>query len=334
MEFKKRKERQERKERTGQGSLMDAMTIDYEQASNSIVNFIRQKVAEAGKDGICMGISGGLDSTVVAILAVKAMGDPSKVYGLHLSDRDSQKKFSQFAQRVADELGINFEMRDISALVKEQGTYKPAIMRIIPFLSGLNKLSVFSSKVVYSLVFRESPFVLTLKKGEPAKNKLTRIIYSALSGTIEESFNVRHIRRRKILEKFAAERNLILIGAANRSESFVGWFVKDGIDDLPIEALLGLYKNQVRQLARFLGVPAEILGEAPSPDMFKGIRDEDIIGYSYEKIDKVAYVFEHDLSEEVAFNDGITPKEFDHIKTLNLLSAWKRGNKHEFPSFE
>ena len=51
MEFKKRKERQERKERTGQGSLMDAMTIDYEQVSNSIVNFIRQKVAEAGKDG-------------------------------------------------------------------------------------------------------------------------------------------------------------------------------------------------------------------------------------------------------------------------------------------
>ena len=323
-----------RKEMTGQETLMNSMTIDYEPVSNSIVNFIRQKVAEAGKDGICIGMSGGLDSTVVSLLAVKAMGDPSKVYGLHLSDRDSQKKFRQYAQRFADELGINFEMRDISALVKEQDTYKPSIMRAIPFLPALNKLGVFSSKIIYSLVFRESPFVLTLKKGAPAKNKVTRIIYNALAGTIEESFNVRHIRRRKILEEFAAEKNLVLIGAANRSESFVGWFVKDGIDDLSIEPLLGLYKNQVRQLARFLGVPSEILGEAPAPDMFKGISDEDIIGYSYEKIDKIAYVLEHDLSEEVALNDGITPKEFERIKTLNLLSAWKRENKHEFPSFE
>ena len=202
---------------TGQGTLMNSMIIDYEQVSNSIVNFIRQKVAEAGKDGICIGMSGGLESTVVSLLAVKAMGDPSKVYGFHLSDRDSQKKFRQYAERFADELGINFEMSDISVLVKEQDTYKPSIMRAIPFLPTLNKLGVFSSKLIYSLVFREGPFVLTLKKGAPAKNKVTRIIYSALAGTIEESFNVRHIRRRKILEEFAAEKNLVLIGAANRS---------------------------------------------------------------------------------------------------------------------
>ncbi len=315
-------------------SLMDSMTIDCEQVSNSIVNFIRQKVTEAGKDGICIGISGGLDSAVVSILAVKAMRDPSKVYGLHLYNRDSQKKFRQYAQRVADELGIHFEIRDISAVVKEQGTYKPSVMRTILFFPALNRLGVFSSKIIYSLVFRESPFVLTSKKGEPTKNKLTKILYSALAGTIEKSFNTRHIWRRKILENFAVEQNLVLIGAANRSESFVGWFVKDGINDLPIEPLLGLYKNQVRQLARFLGVPSEIIEEVPSPDMFKGIRDEYIIGYSYEKIDKIAYVLEHDFSEEIAFNDGITLKEFERIKTLNLISNWKRENKHEFPSFE
>lgn len=250
---------------------MDSMTIDYEQVSNSIVNFIRQKVAEAEKDGICIGISGGLDSTVVSILAVKAMWDPSKVYGLHLSDRDSQKKFRQYAQRFADELGINFEMRDISALVKEQDTYKPSIMRVIPFLPALNKLGVFLSKIIYSLVFRESPFVLTLKKGEPAKNKLTRIIYSTLAGTIEESFNVRHIRRRKILEKFAAEKNLVLIGAANRSESFVGWFVKDGIDDLSIEPLFwGFTKTKCASLLVFSACPQKYWEKLPLQICLKG----------------------------------------------------------------
>ena len=58
---------------TGQETLMNSMTIDYEPVSNSIVNFIRQKVAEAGKDGICIGMSGGLDSSVVSLLDVKAM---------------------------------------------------------------------------------------------------------------------------------------------------------------------------------------------------------------------------------------------------------------------
>jgi NH3-dependent NAD+ synthetase len=73
-----------RKEMAGQGTLMDSMTIDYEQASNRIVNFIRQKVAEAGKDDIYIGISGGLDFTVVSIFAVKAIWDPSKVYAIYL----------------------------------------------------------------------------------------------------------------------------------------------------------------------------------------------------------------------------------------------------------
>jgi len=91
------------------------------------------------------------------------------------------------------------------------------------------------------------------------------------------------------------EKNLLCLGTANRSESFVGWFIKDGIDDFPIEAILGLYKNQVYQLARFLKVSEEILKEAPSPDMYKGMGDEDLIGYSFQKIDRVAYVLEHGL---------------------------------------
>jgi len=238
------------------------------------------------------------------------------------------------ARTVAEKLGITLEIRSISTLIKEQGIYKPLIMRVTQFLPALNKLIVFSSTAIYSLIFKENPFILTLRREDRAKNKFARPISTALSTALENGFNARHIQRRKILENYSAEKNLLLIGAANKSETFVGWFVKDGIDDLPVEILLGLYKNQVRQLAHFLEVPTGILREAPAPDMLKGIRDEDIIGYPYEKIDKVAYILEHGLSEEIAFNDGITPKEFKEIKLLNRLSAWKRENKHEFPSFE
>ncbi|MDI6814538.1 MAG: hypothetical protein QMC90_00425, partial [Dehalococcoidales bacterium] len=227
---------------------MDRMVIDCEKVSNIIVSFLQKKVAEEKKDGIVLGLSGGIDSAVSAMLATKAVG-PSKVYAFHLFDRDSQTKFKDYAQNLANKLGINYEVKDITESVKAQGIYKPLIMRIIPFSPALNRLFVYLSQLIYYLIFRESPFILTLKRGEPGKNRGTGILYRSLVGSIEEGCNVRHIQRRKILENYASERNLLLIGAANKSEFSVGWFVKNGVDDLPLEPLLGLYKNQMRQLA-------------------------------------------------------------------------------------
>ena len=76
------------------------------------------------------------------------------------------------------------------------------------------------------------------------------------------------------MERLAKERNLSLIGAANLSECEVGWFVKDGIDDLPVQPMAGLYKTQVRQLAKTLDLPEPVRTQLPSPDMAKGVTDE------------------------------------------------------------
>lgn len=318
----------------GRESLMNRMVIDCERVSSVIVDFIRTKVKEQKKNGVALGLSGGLDSATVAVLAAKAVG-PSNVYTLYLPDRDSERKFKEHAKEIADKLGVNFAIREIGKAVKEEGAYEPLIMRVTKFHPFLNRLITFSSnRIIYPLVFRETPFVVTLKKGGSAKNIFARIVYNAIAAPIENGFNIRHIQRRRILENYATENNLLLIGAANRSESFVGWFVKDGIDDLPVETLLGLYKDQVRQLAQFLVVPREILAEAPSPDMFKGIGDEDIIGYPYENIDKVAYILEHDVDRQLAYDEGITPHEFEAIENLNRLSVWKRENKREFPTLK
>lgn len=256
------------------------------------------------------------------------------MHALYLYDRDSQKKFREYAQRVAGGLGINFEIRSITALANERQTYKPFAMKLLAVLPTLNRLIILSAHPIYHILLRENPYALTLKKGGTARSPLARLIFRALPGPVEASFNHRHQIRKEILERYAAEKNLLLIGAANRSESFVGWFVKDGVDDLPIEPLLGLYKNQVRQLGRYLGVPEEIVSQVPMPDMLKGVGDEAMVGYSYNKIDRVAYVVEHGLRPEVAFEDGVSPKEFSGISALHELSAWKRGNGHVSPNLE
>lgn len=313
-----------------QKSLMERMAIDCARVANIAVDFFRKKVEQEKKDGVVLGLSGGVDSSTVAFLAVRAMEDPSKVHALYLPDQDSEGKFWNYVQEVSQKLGIVLKKIEITEEMRRQGVYRPVILKITHTLPFLNRLIVWSSnKIIHPLFFRELPFIATLKKGSSAKDPLTKLIYA-----IEESFNVRHRARRRILEEYAQSHNLLLIGCANRSEFFVGWFVKDGVDDLPVEPILGLYKNQVRQLAYYLGVPEKIIKEAPSPDMFKRIGDEDCIGYPYEKIDKVAYIVEHGLSREVALKDGIAPEDFEGIKTLHQLSAWKRESPHQFPLIE
>jgi len=318
-----------------QKNLMERMIIDCEKVTNIIIDFIQQKVREGKKDGVVLGLSGGVDSSTVAFLAVRAIGDPVKVHALYLPDRDSEKKFERYVQKVVQTLGITFKKIDITEEVKKQGTYKPFILKIANTLPFLNRFIIWNAnKIIYPLFFKESPFIVTLEKGSSAKNFFTKWIYQQIASAIEESFNIRHRIRRKIVEEYAQSHNLLPIGCANRSEFFVGWFVKDGIDDLPIEPILGLYKNQVRQIAYYLGVPVEIIEEIPSPDMLKKIGDEDAIGYSYEMIDKVAYVLEHGLEPKLVYEAGVTPEEFEGIKRIHMLSEWKRENPHEFPNCE
>ncbi len=312
--------------------LMELMLIDCERVSNLIVEFIKQRMSESGNDGLCIGISGGLDSSVAAVLAVRATGDPKKVHGLYLYDRDSQGKYGGNARLLAKDLGIQFSSKDISKILRGEGTYKPFIIKLVPYSRIINKMILLSNKIASTIFYRETPFVMTLKRADPSKIRFGS--FAGIAKNIENGFNRRHIQRRRMLEEYARHHNLLLIGAANRSESFVGWFVKDGVDDLPVETLLGLYKNQVRQLAKYLGLPDYIISQAPSPDMFIGIGDEELIGHKYDNIDRVAYVVEHDMDERTLIEDGITRKELEHIKRLHELAAWKRANDHVFPNIE
>lgn len=191
-------------------------------------------------------------------------------------------------------------------------------MPISPRSSGSLRLS--SNKVIYPLFFKKSGFIVTLERGVSCKNWVSRMIYNTIAAAVEESFNVRHRVRRKILEEYSQIHNLLPIGCTNRSER--------------IKPIGSLYKCQVRQLAKWLGVPEKIINQVPSPDMFKRVDDEEMIGYSYEKIDKVSYVVEHGLDENILIKENITKEEIDGIKLLHQLSRWKRRNVPECPLIE
>ena len=96
-----------------------------------------------------------------------------------------------------------------------------------------------------------------------------------------------------LLYLYAEVGNRLVVGAANKSEYQIGFFVKHGCDDAAdIMPLLNLYKTQVRELARFLNVPSRIIEKPPSPDIIPGIIDEEATGIPYEKLDLILLALE------------------------------------------
>jgi NAD+ synthase len=308
------------------------MTIDPQQASTIVVDFLKRKIQQTHSDGICLGLSGGVDSAVLGTLAVRAAGT-SAVHSLHLHDRDSNPMSLGLARGLGKQLGIHFEARSITPILKEQGAYASPIVRLAGCSPRLARGVIWTGWCVYRRLAKENPFNLVLRRGEPLKGRLAHILYRALAASVERSFSARHITRRRLLEGYAAVRNLLVVGAANRTEWLTGWFVKDGIDDVPIEPLLGLYKTQVYELACFLEVPVAIIQQAPSPDMLPGLTDEAVLGFRYEKLDAVLHYLEHEGDDVEVLSSDVSPYEIEQIRRLRELSEWKRSTQHESPEF-
>jgi NAD+ synthase len=92
--------------------------------------------------------------------------------------------------------------------------------------------------------------------------------------------------------RVAEEINYLVAGSAHKSEDLLGLFVKFGIDDVAdVMPLKNLYRSHILQLARYLGVPDEILDRTPNPDIIAGISDKyyDILGIHAETMDLILY---------------------------------------------
>jgi NAD+ synthase len=82
----------------------------------------------------------------------------------------------------------------------------------------------------------------------------------------------------------------LVIGTGNKTEILLGYSTLYGDSACAINPIGDLYKAQVRQLSRAMGVPDEILNKAPSADLWVGQTDEDELGYTYEQVDKLLYL--------------------------------------------
>lgn len=299
------------------------LRIDEGRAIDALTTYVRAARSETRARSALLGLSGGLDSAVLAAVTVCGLG-ADRVRLLYLYDQTSSGALRTNARTIADWLGIPLEETSIETDLRKAGVYSSRAAGLTSLSGQLNRLL----HRVYRVMTGEPPFVSSLRAGSfmTSCGQPRGGVHGALVLEAEAGFVARHRHRRHLLEAEAKADDCFLLGAANKTEWLTGWFVKGGIDDLPKQPLKGLCKTQVRQLADALGVPASVRLAPPSPDMMRGITDELALGMSYPTIDVALDVLEGGVTIEQAAGAGVTAEDLRCVQKLTYLSAWKRAS--------
>jgi NH3-dependent NAD+ synthetase/putative sterol carrier protein len=136
---------------------------------------------------------------------------------------------------------------------------------------------------------------------------------------------VKHRMRMLTLYYYADLENRLVLGTTNKSETLTGFVVKwgDNVDD--IEPLLPLYKTQVYQLARYLGVSEKILNKAPSPDLIPGIVDGLALGMDYETLDKILWGLDQGWAQQrIVEAIKVSAAQVEHVQEMRRRSEHMR----------
>lgn len=299
-------------------NLKSEMRINPEELALSLERFIREHTEKLEREGTILGLSGGIDSAVVAALCRRAVGS-DKTLALIMPEKDSKKEHIEDALNFAKELGIRIKLIDMTPYLRSLGIYKLFAFNN-PFFSG--KLKGNLVKKAYDFYKRktgESPFSASVS-GFKNKKFATQLRKS------NAYYRIKHRLRMLLLYLHGELENRLVVGAANKSEYKIGFFVKHGCDAATdIMPLLNLYKTQVRELARYLDIPLRILEKPPSPDIIPGLTDEKAIAISYEKLDLILLALERGWEvSEIAEVLGIEEKQVVDIQNLIQRSEHMR----------
>jgi len=272
----------------------DILKIDCEGEASRICSFIQEQVTSMRRDGIIIGISGGIDSALAAALCVKVVG-VEKVFGLILPEKESSPISAKYAKKHADELGISSETIDITPILEEFGTYEKrdnVIRKIFPEYHSGYKLNI---TLPADLLSKDAFNFFTLKIEDNNGNvKSARLKKEALNGIVAAT-DTKQRTRMMHLYYYAEMKNYLVCGTTNKSEVIQGFFVKYGDGGVDIEPLAHLYKTQVYQLSEYLNVIREIIDRSPSPDTFSfEVTDEEFyFRIPYDKLDLLLYAWEN-----------------------------------------
>jgi NAD+ synthase len=277
----------------------DVLKLDCKSEIERICEFIRQELRDVKRDGIVVGLSGGIDSALCAALCVEAIGK-DKVFGLILPEKESNPISVEYATKHAQKLGIETETVDITPTLEGFGTYRKrddVIREVFPEYDSESKSKI---TLPADLLSKDSFNFFTLKIDDGKGNvKSARLNKKSLNGIVAATDSKQRTRMMH-LYYYAEKMNYIVCGTTNKTEVIEGFFVKYGDGGVDIEPLSHLYKAQVYQLSEHLGVIREIIERAPSPDTWSfEVSDEEFyFRIPYDKLDLLLFAWEYNIPAE------------------------------------
>ena len=235
--------------------------------------------------GLVVAMSGGIDSSVCAALAVRALG-PDKVFGLLMPERDSSSESSLKGRLLAEHLGIRHTVEDIAPTLEAIGCYRwrdEAIRAVFPAYGEGWKNKIVIAGGTQGQINHFKLVVQEPGNGPLHEQRLGLREYLQ----IVAATNFKQ-RIRKTLEFFHADRlNYAVVGTPNRVEYDQGFFVKNGDGSADLKPIAHLYKTQVYALARHMGLPDVICNATPTTDTYSLSQGQDEFYYAlpYKEMD-------------------------------------------------
>ena len=245
------------------------MQVNAPLVAEWLVAFLKDEVVRRrNMSKVVLGLSGGVDSSVVAYLCARAFG-PENVWAFRMPYKLSSQESFDHAQMVIDDLGIQERTVDITGMVD-------------------------------GYVAQESEI-----NGQRVGNVCAR---SRMIVLFDQSYKLGGLP----------------IGTGNKSERLFGYFTWHADDTPPINPLGDLFKTQVWQLARHLGVPEEIVEKPATADLIKGQTDEGDFGITYAKADKILHFLVQGYSGEKLSDMGFSASDVELVYKKVDGTHWKR----------
>lgn len=238
-----------------------------------IQTFIRETVEDAGAERCVLGLSGGIDSTAVAHLTVDELGADA-LHGLVMPGSVSRAENMSDAERVAEDLGIEYDVVEIDPFVD-------LLTEVYPDARG-DQLAVGNARA------------------------RTRAVLNYLVANHEGG---------------------LVLGTGNRTEALAGYFTKYGDQAVDCNPIGNLYKMQVRQLARDIGVPEDLVTKTPTAGLWADQTDEEEMGVGYDAIDAVLAVHVDGgmPASATATHLGVEERVVETVRELYEQSQHKRS---------
>ena len=242
------------------------MVGKYELISRYLCEFLGQEVRKTGLQKVVVGLSGGIDSAVVAVLAHRTFGDD--LLCIKMPSHYSSQSSLDDADELCDTFGLRSEIHSIEPMLRAYETPDMSPLRIGNLSARLRMVTLFD---------------------------------------------------------ISAREGALVLGTSNKSELMLGFGTLYGDLASALNPIGDLYKTEVFELARYLGIPESIVSKPPSADLWEGQSDENEIGYPYRDLDRVLkrYVEDRHTSEEM-IAEGENPELVGMIIKRIYQNQFKR----------